>query len=378
MIVGTEGPDVIEGQEQEQEQDQGQGEVKDTPPGPGQVTDDGGGDGADTDQGGGETPEQKAPAETPRQESSSGKGGTDQKTQAKKTDDGSAAPDPMSKIARNIALAEAMKPLEGPTADLYSPDKQKARDDIRAAYKKATADSGDLRVKLDKAHERFDRAAGDMLPRLANWLKLFDKDQPIGRLLGERRKARTDLDKTMGDRERARADAQNDAKKWADAHANWSSPAEKMTAMVGEYADKIDKLSGEINTAKYPEWAMLSFWLEVAPKHVQLTDLKFSANANQAIGDVRNALAAYGLDAKLKNGKDRKDGSLYVLKEDELQAAREGVLSSWIAAAEKQADAEAAFKQNPDDAATVKARWDKLKDDAWLQQAKAKLEKNGG
>ena len=46
------------------------------------------------------------------------------------------------------------------------------------------------------------------------------------------------------------------------------------------------------------------------------------------------------------------------------------MLAGWKGAAERQAAAEADYKLRPDDAGALKQRWDKLKDDGWLKQAK--------
>lgn len=380
MIVGTEGPDVM------QEEDQDQGEVKETPPSQGQVTDDGGADSPEQQSPAQQSPEQQSPQQQSRSNAKGG-GGTGTGTggtgggggggAGSGGSSGGGSTDPTSDILKSLALAEAMKPLEGPTADLYSPDKEKARKDLEKAYAKGVEDTGDLRVKLKKAHERFDRAASDMVgQRLTDWLKLFDADSALGKLLSERKSARTEFEKTLGANEKARAQAQAETKRWADAFANWSSPVDKMTALVGEYADKIDKLNADINNDVSRDAAMLSFWLEVAPKHLQLDDQPLSGNAKSAVDQVAGVLKNYSLGGKLQNGKARGDGSLYIT--DDLSAARQGVLRNWIEAAKAQAAAEAAFKEKPDDVATRKQRWDKLRDDAWLSEAKPRLEKNGG
>jgi hypothetical protein len=288
---------------------------------------------------------------------------------------GNASSDPTADIQKNIALAEAMKPLEGPTADLYSPDKQPARDALQKAYAKTTAQDGDLRTKLDAAHKKFDRAASDMAPRLDEWIKLLSSG-PLADTLRRREDTKTQLDARSGDREKARANAQADAKNWADRHADWSAPADKMTALIGTYVDKIDKLNADINNDVNRDAAILSFWFEVAPAHLQIDDKydTLSGDAKSAVDKVKGALGDYkDLAAALVPGKDRKDGSLWLIAPADLDSKRKWVLDQWIKAAGAQADAEAKYKQNPDDAASLKQQWDKLKDDTWIKDAKAAL-----
>ena len=367
MIVGTEGPDVIQDQDRDQEQSGG----KDTTPAQGQATDNDDGGNADYDQKSGATPEQKNPQQQQQQQQQQ------EQQQAEAKPKGGGGNDPTNDILNSLALAEAMKPLEGPSADLYSPDKLKARTDLETAYERAISENGELRFKLEKAHDRFDRAAADMLgPRLDAWLKLFDKGGAFETILNKRAATRTKLDATMGANEKLRADTQADAKRWSEAFANWSSPVDKMTAIVGEYADKIDKLNADINNDVGRNLAMLSFWLEVAPKHLQLDGKPLSADAQASLDKVAAKLKAFELDKKLMNGKARDDGSLYVTKN--LGGARRYVLRKWVPAAKSQAKAEATFKGEPDDAATLKQRWDELKDQGWLKEAKSKLESNGG
>lgn len=179
----------------------------------------------------------------------------------------------------------------------------------------------------------------------------------------------------MGPNEKARADAQAATKKWAARYADWSAPVDKTTAQIGQYADKIDKLNADINNEVKPYAAVTTFWLVVAPLHLQLAP-ELDANVQTAVDKVATELGKYpGFADFLKIGGLRTDGSLYFVRDrnlapDAAEAKRKWVLDKWKAAAVTQAEAEAKFKTAPDDLAAYKQRWDKLKDDAWIAEAK--------
>lgn len=283
--------------------------------------------------------------------------------------------DPSREIAERLALAEAMKPLESATADVYSADKQKSRDALNAAYDKAVGPEGDLRIKFDKANDSFDRAASDMVDRLVEWVKQLAPGGKIGKKLKNRKMVGDALAVLSGKHEKVRADTQATTKRWADRHADWSSPVDKMKGIIGEYADKIDKINADINNDVNRDAQILSFWFEVAPRHLQLTDKKLSTKAQQSLDAVKGALEGYSdLKKKLELGSTRNDGSLYLIPAGKLDETRRWVLGKWIAAAKSQATAEAAYKLDPDDAASRKQAWDKLKDDAWIKDARSALE----
>lgn len=284
----------------------------------------------------------------------------------------------IKQIAKALALAEAMKPLEGPITDVYSDaeDKKAARQKLKEAYTAAIAKDGPLRTKFDAAKKSFDRAATDMNrgsgSALDKWLEYaFGAKGPYKALLDAREDLKSKVAPQMGPNEKARAEKQAETKKWAARYADWSAPVDKITAQIGQYADKIDKLNADINNEVNRNVAMTTFWFEVAPRHLQL-ESEFAAGVEDAVDKVAAKLASYSdLKDLLKIGTERDDESLYlVATADKAEEKRRTVLDKWKDAAEKQADAETDFKLNPDDMATYKQRWDKLKDDAWIAEAK--------
>jgi hypothetical protein len=300
-------------------------------------------------------------------------------------------PDPLKDVTRTVALADVMKPIAAATEDLHSkaPDKAKARDAITKAYAKAYPE---LLAKYHAADASFLRTAIDMKVALEDWIKrLLKKIDPKGAVaaaLAERAQVRSGLNATMGRYERQRADAQARTKWWADRFADWSSPDARIAALIVDPA-KIDKLNADINNNLNADAAILSFWFEVAPKHLQvrpkaldpeletepelkkqITDLK------KQITDLKNAIGPDTDIAKwLDPGVIRSDGSIYLIDPSNLETRRQVVLAHWKAVAEAQATAEADYKLSPDDAATLKQRWDKLKDDGWLKDLKSALGK---
>lgn len=283
--------------------------------------------------------------------------------------------DPQRVIATQLALADAMKPIEAAAADLYAADRQAARDAIADKYAKAVAPGGDLRRKLDAASANFNETAGFMIDALDEWVKKVATG-PLHQLLVTRAKTRTDLDATLGSRERARAAAQDAAKAWGARFADWSAPADTITKIVAGYADQINKLDLEINGGNAPDSAILSFWFEVAPKHLQVSDGTLTDDAKTALGKVKNAVAQAGfadLAAWLDPATARNAGGVYVIPPVDLPPKRAEVLTKWKDAAVARAAAEADFKIDPDDAATLKQRWSTLKDDIWIEGAKALL-----
>lgn len=283
--------------------------------------------------------------------------------------------DPQRVIATQLALAEAMKPIEAAAADLYAPDRQTARDAAADKYAKAVTPGGDLRRKLDAANANFNETAGFMVDALDDWVKKI-ANGPLHDLLAGRAKTKTGVDAMLGAHERARAVAQDAAKAWGARFADWSVPADTITKIVAGYADQINKLDIDINGGNAPDAAILSFWFEVAPKHLQVSDGTLSTDAKTALGKVKNALAQAGfndLAAGLDPATARDAGGVYVVAPADLPAKRADILTKWKDAAVARAAAEADFKLDPDDAATLNQRWGTLKDDTWIKGAKTLL-----
>ena len=303
--------------------------------------------------------------------------------------DAAAADDPepaeqLAEIAESVALAEVMKPVATATEDLYAtaPDKVKARRAIVDDYAKAlSTPPGDLLAKYDAADRRFVRTAQDMAETLEGWIERLLTDaggtSAVARALGERAQLRARLKALTGGRESARLLAQAETKWWADRFADWSAPGAKMSALVADYAGKIEKLNADTNNDINADLAIFSFWFEIAPKHLQLRNEPLDDDViEKQIDDLKTALGpGSDLAAQFELGSARSDGSLYLIPADALEQRRRDVLAGWKGAAERQATAEADYKLRPDDAGALKQRWDKLKDDGWLKQAKSALEK---
>lgn len=231
---------------------------------------------------------------------------------------------------------------------------------------------GGLKTKFDSASKSFNRAAADMDRDkwLDKWLAyFFGSDSLIKKLLDERKDLAGKM--TTGPNEKARSAAQAETKKWASRYADWSAPVDKITAQISTYADKIDKLNADINNDVNRYAAMTSFWFEVAPKHVQLAS-DLPADVQAAVKKVSDKLAGYDdLKELLIVGPKRTDSSLYLAPAGQDAAKqREAVLLKWRDAATAQAEADVAFKIAPDDLASKMQRYDKLKDDGWIAEAK--------
>lgn len=285
--------------------------------------------------------------------------------------------DPRQQIAYNLALAALIKPIETAATDLYAPEKQPARDAVVKTYSDAVARNGVLRVKMDKASASFMRAAADMDGSLDEWTpKLTDATKPLGAMLKRRAETLASLTALTGKNEKAKADAQQATTQWAARHADWSAPADAIGKIIDSYLTQIDKLNADINNEINKDAAILSFWFEIAPRHLQVSDQALTGDAQAALTKVIDALNAASftdLADKLDPAKTRANGGVWLLPASSLTAKRESVFASWKTAAETQATAEAAFKLAPDDAGTLKTAWDTLKADAWIKDAKASL-----
>src|SRR4051794_6656668 len=270
----------------------------------------------------------------------------------------------LAEIAESVALAEVMKPVATATEDLYAtaPDKVKARRAIVDDYAKAlSTPPGDLLAKYEAAHRRFVRTAQDMAETLEGWIERLLKDaggtSAVARALGERAQLRSRLAALTGGREGARLPAQAETKWWADRFADWSAPGAKMSALVADYAGKIEKLNADINNDINADLAIFSFWFEIAPKHLQLRNEPLDDEViEKQIDDLKTALGPDSdLAAQFELGSARQDGSLYLIPADALEQRRRDVLAGWKGAAERQATAEADYKLRPDDAGALKS-----------------------
>jgi hypothetical protein len=332
-------------------------------------------------------------------------------------------------MKKQRALADANKPIEAATETIWStdPDKIKARkaveDSYRSAARRGTVEetAGELWIRYRKADDKFESAAADMLrsrplewkvgrdkevedsnlreSHLWRWIDAFlapstTRSQGAERLqvrkiLLERKQVAARLMRTMGEREKARQEAADKTRNWEKAFGRWSAPDKEIAALIASYFDRIDQLNADINTGNNRDQAIFSFWFEVAPIHLQLRDKRVTPKNTPGVGLIIEALKQFrtdpdtesDLENNYKSGKDRDDGSLYLLDPDPkdppdprpLAAKRQEVLVEWRAAAVTQSEAEAAYATRPDAAADLKPRHDKLKDDGWVKGAREAL-----
>ena len=322
-------------------------------------------------------------------------------SELEKTDDPRPG-DALREMKRQRALADANKPIEAAVEAIWStdPDKVKAREAVQEAYRKAartgtTLESeGELRTRYNRANEKFVEAAHDLLrrrpdrtddrlgSRLTTWIATYlppadqASDKAVVRsVLRQRKQVADRLNKLLGEREKARQVALDETKRWEKAFGRWSAPDKEMGAMIASYADRIDQLNADINTGNNRDQAIFSFWFEVAPVHLQLRPDKVDESDTPGVDLIKAALKESFPDLmdNFKSGRDRKDGSLFLIDPDNLANKRKQVLERWQEAAIEQAEAEAEYATRPDAAADLKPRHDKLKDDGWVKGTKEAL-----
>src|SRR5207237_503118 len=78
---------------------------------------------------------------------------------------------------------------------------------------------------------------------------------------------------TLGAREKARNAAVDASKDWAARFADWAAPGDTIDKLVSAYLGQIDKLNADINNEVAADTAILSFWAEIAPRHLQVSDV---------------------------------------------------------------------------------------------------------
>ena len=155
-------------------------------------------------------------------------------------------------------------------------------------------------------------------------------------------------------------------------------PWAKISALIADYADKIEKLNADINNDINPILAIFSFWFEVAPKHLQLRararrrrDRRAQVNDRQD----RRSAASIPISRRYSISATRDaDGSLYVVPAGDAPAKRARRPGQWKAAAVGAGAPRPTSSSDPDDAATLKQRWDKLKDDSWIKDGQVALD----
>lgn len=270
---------------------------------------------------------------------------------------------------RQMALAEqrsaALKPATTAAQELYSleADKVASRTKLQADYKAAyEAAPAGLKARHDRAEVKFKRAADDMSARFEDWLKKWlDSDEKgLRRIFKARRQVERRLGERSGPREALRDRTGTTAARWQKAFSDWSAPHAGIDKLLSDYEDKIDKLNADINTDTNADLAIYQFWFEVAPKHLQLR--VGDPNADYpAIAKIEEKLKDFQeFQNFLKPGKERPDGSLYLINPDELPRRRQVIFTNLKRAAEEQAKRETDYKLRPDDGASLKKRREAL------------------
>lgn len=303
-------------------------------------------------------------------------------------------------MKKQRALADANKPIESAVEAIWSmdPDKIKARESIEEAYGKVAlkgkdrTSPGELRARYERANDKFIEAGAAMLrngngsvgepegrneSHLARWISshLAPETGPVWKILRERRQIGTRLKNRLGEREKQRQAATGETKKWARAFRRWSAPDKEIAALIDSYEGLIDPLNADIVTGRDRPQAILSFWFEVAPIHLQLRDETVTEENAPGLDYIRKALTEEFSDLLVNYtaGKERHDGSIYLIDPDELPGHRRAILERWQNAAIRQADAAADYLTRPDAAADLKPRYAKLKDNGWIVGAKQAL-----
>ena len=125
------------------------------------------------------------------------------------------------------------------------------------------------------ADRRFVRTAQDMAETLEGWIErlLTDSRRDKRGREGASRAGAAAIARRGSSPADARARGSWRKRKRSGgpiAFADWSAPGAKMSALVADYAGKIEKLNADINNDINADLAIFSFWFEIAPKHLQL------------------------------------------------------------------------------------------------------------
>jgi len=275
----------------------------------------------------------------------------------------------------SAAQAEAATAIAGPTQDMYSedPDKKKARAAVRTAYKRAVAENpdGELRLKYFTAWKKLQAAATDLTrqakgednSRLEYWIaKQLAPNSPLYLLLAERHQLQTRFDARVGARELAQRNARWEADRWANSFKNWSDPVASISALIGTTADDIDRLNADIANSVNADYAIYRFWMEVAPRLIQLHPDKNKPGNLPGLATLKKALGFLDKDDPhlqgLQHATERTYDGVYMVPADDLEKQQTEALKKWNAALGKQAEADTAYTLRPDDAASLKTRLD--------------------
>lgn len=301
---------------------------------------------------------------------------------------------------KQCALADASKPIEPAVEAIWAtdPDKLKARKAIEDNYRKAALkgkdrDShGELRARYERGNDKFIEVGTAMLhnregkvgepevrneSHLAHWINTYmaPGTGAVWQRLRDRQQLGTRLSNRLGEREKKRQVAAVDTEKWEKAFGRWSAPDKEITRLIASYEGLLDPLAADIATGNNRALAIFSFWFEVAPIHLQLRDETVTDENAPGVQILQQVLKEEFSDLVVNYiaGKDRQDGSVYLIDPDELPSHRQAILARWQSVAQDQADAEADYVTRPDAAADLKPRYDELKDDGWINGAKQVL-----
>jgi len=296
---------------------------------------------------------------------------------------GGATPPPPSpeKILREIKLAaikaELLKPVATSTEDLLSTDpaKKKARDTIHLNYAKAAGKNpkGKLRTDYEAAAKSIQLTANDedMDERLTAWIAAWlAPGKPIHALLKALEHAAAALDGRSGKLEAARDGAATRTARWAHVFGLWSNPETRIDL---SYAADIPKVNSDINNEENLDYAMYRFWFDIVPRHLRYSETSVQDGDIKGLGKVRAAVKDLPATAEMfLAGKDRGDGSVYLIDPAALAGHRANIRDEWQKAAEDQAEAEVDYRIAPDDTASLKKTRERLEAE-YYESVRSKL-----
>lgn len=258
---------------------------------------------------------------------------------------------------------------------------------IEAAYAAATGpgDSPDnLRKKYCAADNAFMEAVNYMLAKapgdhwnlLQRWIyrNMCVKGALVRKILIERRQIRMRLRDRKGPRELALQDAHERTVRWAAAFASWSDPVANIGAVIKSYESRIGVLKDLFNDKPTADKAIFEFWFEVAPLHLGLRPEPVDEDDEPGVKLIRASLTDFkDVRAQFANAVQRGAGGLYLIKAADLRRERARVLQQWDRAAGDEAVAKADYELRRDDAASLAAAYEKLRDDKWVGEVKTAL-----
>jgi hypothetical protein len=299
--------------------------------------------------------------------------------------------------AEKLAQISAEQGIAEATDEMYSDEleKKKKRAEIIKSYKADVASNmpGNVRQKFDAAMAPFKSALEDLIcrdgasTRLGDWLDRQIRPDPLPtcepppdplplceplhkplyKLLFTRKQVYCRLADRLGTRESRVVISRQATLRWAAAFKAWSEPGKSIEAMID--MKDTDAIYAGILAPRDADYAIYRLLFEVAPRLLSVASEKLPTSpcgcplkeAGDAITLLSKDLAKFReSQCKLVVGKEREDGTVFLIDGDELDKHRKCILERWVGAIERQAIAEAAFSLRPDDASSLKLKLDKL------------------